>query len=111
MINLFGSVIPIIMFLGYASTQIGSLATSEEVQTAITFHNEAGMHPAGEDAVEEVEKKSHCRWLDDKIDRLDDLIWQLKRETGDANRIHDKEQDLAKFKKKYDVYHCAKVSY
>lgn len=111
MINLFGSVIPIIMFLVYASTQISNLATSGEVANMITFHLEAGMHPAGEQAVEELEVKSTCRWLDDKIDRLDDLIWELKHEQADANRIHDKEQDLDKYRAQFNTKKCANISY
>lgn len=55
MINLFGSVIPIIMFLVYASTQIGGLATEKEVRGYITTHTEAGMHPMAVEAVGEVQ--------------------------------------------------------
>ena len=57
MINLFGSVIPIIMFLVYASTQIGGLATEKEVKNFIIDHTEAGMHPAGDLAVGDVQKQ------------------------------------------------------
>ena len=56
MINLFGSVIPIIMFLGYASTQIGGLATEKEVSKYISVHN-SGMHPAGVLAVGEIQEQ------------------------------------------------------
>ena len=55
MINLFGSVIPIIMFLVYASTQIGGLATEKEVKSYITEHTEEGMHPDAKRAVGEVQ--------------------------------------------------------
>ena len=44
MINLFGSVIPIIMFLIYAATQIESLASEKEVSRLITIHSESEMH-------------------------------------------------------------------
>jgi len=56
MINLFGSVIPIIMFLVYASSQIGGLATEKEVNMYISDHN-TGMHPAGEVAVGEIQEQ------------------------------------------------------
>ena len=57
MINLFGSIIPIIMFLAYASTQIGSLATEDEVTLLIRSHTSAGMHPAGITAVGNIQEQ------------------------------------------------------
>ena len=56
MINLFGSVIPILMFLGFASTQIGSLATEKEVNKYIQTHD-SGMHPASKLAVGEIQQQ------------------------------------------------------
>ncbi len=55
MINLFGSIIPIIVFLIYASTQISSLATEDEVGLLIRSHTSAGMHPAGITAVGDIQ--------------------------------------------------------
>ena len=57
MINLFGSIIPIIVFLIYASTQISSLATEDEVGLLIRSHTSAGMHPAGVTAVGNIQEQ------------------------------------------------------
>lgn len=57
MINLFGSVIPIIMFLIYATSVIGDLATEDEVEMYITDHQETGMHPAADAAVGDVQRQ------------------------------------------------------
>lgn len=57
MINLFGSVIPIIMFLLFASTQIQGLATETEVVDLITVHNVIGMHPKAQLAVGDVQRQ------------------------------------------------------
>lgn len=54
MINLFGSVIPIIMFLVYASTQLSGLASETEVANLIATHD-GGMHPSAEEAVGNVQ--------------------------------------------------------
>lgn len=55
MINLFGSVIPIIMFLLFASTQLNGLATEKEVSTLINGHLNTGMHPAADLAIGDVQ--------------------------------------------------------
>ncbi len=57
MINLFGSIIPILMFLVYASTKLGGLATEAEVTTFIETHNSGGMHPSANEAVGDVQKQ------------------------------------------------------
>jgi len=57
MINLFGSIIPIIMFLVYASTVVSVLATEDEVNLLIRSHNSTDMHPAANKAVGEVQKQ------------------------------------------------------
>ncbi len=55
MINIFGSIIPIITFLVYASTQIDELATEKEVGMYISTHNQSGMHPKAVAAVDGVQ--------------------------------------------------------
>ena len=55
MINLFGSVIPIVMFLTYASTQLNGLATEDEVNNLIGVHTNQSMHPLAEAAVSNVQ--------------------------------------------------------
>ena len=55
MINLFGSIIPIIMFLIYATTVVEGLATEDEVSLLIRSHTSAGMHPAGVAAVGDIQ--------------------------------------------------------
>lgn len=57
MINLFGSIIPIIMFLVYATSVVDSLATEDEVGLLIRSHTGAGMHPAGVDAVGDIQEQ------------------------------------------------------
>ena len=57
MINLFGSVIPIIMFLIYATSVVGDLATEIEVDEYIEEHREAGMHPLAAAAVGDVQRQ------------------------------------------------------
>lgn len=57
MINLFGSVIPIIMFLVYASTTIDGLATETEVANLISTHNDFSMHPSAKTAVGDVQQQ------------------------------------------------------
>ena len=111
MINLFGSIIPIIMFLVYATNVVNDLATTSDVTMAVRTHMEASMHPLGQAAIERVEYKSECRWLDDKIDRLDDLIYQLESEGADPDRIHDKEQELRKYQNKYRAKNCDNINY
>jgi len=46
LINIFGSVIPILMFLVYGMTAMDSLATEAEVDTKIDVHYNGGAHPA-----------------------------------------------------------------
>jgi len=57
MINIFGSIIPIIMFLIFAGVKLDGLATEKEVGRYITSHSDAGMHPAADLAVGEVQKQ------------------------------------------------------
>ena len=104
MINLFGSIIPIIMFLVYASTQLSSLATESEVGLLIRNHTSAGMHPAGIVAVgniqdqlnniqsfqieERIEK--HIKLIcenEDLRDALEPTIKLLIRDYNDVSEI------------------------
>lgn len=74
MINLFGSVIPIVMFLIYASTQISNLATQLEVQELIDTHNISDMHPAAQSAVNQVDRKIDSILLFQLEDRIEKQI-------------------------------------
>ncbi len=111
MITFFGSLLPVLTIGGMILNSFNNLATEGELVGAITTHVNAGMHPAAENAIQEVELKSECRWLDDKIESLDNLIYEMQRDGGDADRIHDKEQQLEKYERQYDKKHCANVKY
>ena len=55
MINLFGSIIPLISFLVYASTQVSNLASETEVTNLIKTHLHAGAHPEATRELENVQ--------------------------------------------------------
>jgi len=57
MINLFGSIIPILTFLIYAATKVDGLATDSEVVDLIITHNVEEMHPKAEIAVGNVQQQ------------------------------------------------------
>ncbi len=49
---------------------------------------------------------NECRYLDDKIDRLDYEIYILKRDEASPDYIRDKESQLTKHRAKYTILKC-----
>jgi len=74
MINIFGSIIPIVMFMVYMGTQISALATDEEVLMIMREH-ESGLHPraasaASVEAIQEQLVEIQLSQMDEKIRQL-----------------------------------------
>ena len=103
LINLFGSIVPIILFLIYATSVVGSLATEDEVGLLIRSHTTAGMHPAGITAVgniqdqlnsiqsfqieERIEK--HIKLICENENLRDALEPTVKRLIRDYNKVSE----------------------
>ena len=83
MINLFGSVIPIIMFMGYASTQIGDLATDSELESQIHQHLMTDAHPMTDDAIDKIQGQLNSILLYQIAERIESLL-RIKCENPEA---------------------------
>ena len=104
MINLFGSIIPIIMFLVYATSVVDGLATEDEVNLLIRSHTSVGMHPAGVAAVGDIQDQlnniqsfqieerieKHIKLIcenEDLRDALEPTIKLLIRDYNDISKV------------------------
>ena len=55
MINLFGSIIPIILFIGLVYGKVATLATTDDVHQMLNVHANTEMHPLAKTAVGNVQ--------------------------------------------------------
>jgi len=53
--------------------------------------------------------KSFCYLLDDRIDRKEARIYDLKKRGADVDYIHDQEIALGKLRRQFDSNHCGRV--
>ncbi len=59
--------------------------------------------------IAENKRQQECRWLDDKLDALDDKIYELERNGADVERLRDKRTQYDKYKRRFDAMQCALV--
>lgn len=103
-----------------AAVAIAVVAIAEGIDLAdslVMSEAEAGLiHTAMNTQIADVGKKidtqanlSECRYLDDKIDRLDYEIYILKRDEAGADYIRSKEVQLRKHRDKYISLECVSI--
>lgn len=56
-------------------------------------------------------KVNECRWLSDKIERLEATVYTLKRDKADPKWIEEKESALQKVVRRYQVSTCSITGY
>lgn len=100
-----------------AAVAVAGMAISEGIEltdSLIMTEAEAGViHDAMNTQIADVGLKidtqanlSECRYLDDKIDRLDYEIYILKRDEASPDYIRDKESQLTKHRAKFTSLKC-----
>lgn len=52
---------------------------------------------------------NECRWLDDKLERIQHEIYELQRDSASTDLIHAKQTTLHKHERRYNALNCARV--
>ena len=103
-----------------AALAVAAVAIAEGFQLADKLHmtepEALVIHAAMNLQIADVGKKidtqanlNECRYLDDKIDRLDYEIYILKRDQASPDYIREKESNLRKHRSKFLVLGCVSI--
>ena len=104
---LFTAIVSITASMGVFDTWVLSEA---EFEQGLHEHNQ-GVHPATQELIEKISKKDECRWLDDKIARLEDRLWELRDRNADPEYIREKQRELDKLERRFIDEGCSTTEY
>ena len=80
----------------------------------IQYDNNPHMHAAAEitelgNKIDTLDDVGQCRWMKSEIRALKDSIYARKRDSADADYIHDLEEDLSDLETDYTALGCARL--
>jgi len=92
-----------------AIISVAAVWTLLDASVLTEAEHEAAPHAALTELIKEGDLKSFCYLLDDRIDRKEARIYDLKKRKANGDYIHDQEIALGKLIRQFDNNDCGKV--